>query len=198
MATRFADIKRGGELKKALDNYTTYLKDADSRQTSRFTGAGTPSTRGKSQSIGVRLFGTDIAAGSYVLSQVSKAALGAAGANFDTIADVGTGAAKRVEYTVDTDNVVAEPQGFKRPARLSVFKPSGEPSFYKQSKFTKLYYAKQPGKSYSTPFGRKFNVDGTTERFAQARVELIASLKGEAANQFPRVSIREEDYDGNA
>lgn len=198
MATRFSDIKRGGELKKALDNYTDYLKEAETRDSPRFTGAGTPGTRGKSQIVGVRLFGTDIAPGSYVLSRVSAAALGSSAANFDNITDIGTGTNKRVEYTIDAANVVGEPTGFKRAARLSVFKPSGEASFYKRSKFTKLFYAKKPGKSYSTPFGRQFSAAGTTERFATARAQIIASLKGDNANQFPRVSIREEDYDGNA
>lgn len=198
MGTRFSDIRRGGELKKALDNYVDYLQDTDNRNTSRFTGAGTPTTRGKSQSAGVRLFGTEIPAGSYVVSRVSEAALGASAANFDNIPDIGTGANQRVEYTIDPDDVVGEPTGFKRAARLTVFVPSGQPSFYKQSKFTKLYYVSTPGRQYSTPFGRQFSAAGTTERFADARAQIIAALKGDGANQFPRVSIREEDYDGNA
>ena len=198
MARRFSNIRKGGEYKKALDNYVDYLTNTDNRNTSRFTGAGTPGTRGKSQTVGVRLFGADITAGDYVVSTVPERGLGSTGANFDAIPDFGTGADKRAEYTIDPANVVGEPTGFNRPARLTVFLPSGGASTYAQSKFTKLYYAKKPGSSYTTPFGRKFSATGTTERFADARAQIIALLKGDGANQFPRVSIREEDYDGNA
>ena len=77
-----------------------------------------------------------------------------------------------------------------------MFKPTGEPAFYKQSKVTKLYYIKYPGANFSTPFGRILGAAGTNERFADARRAIIAQLKGDGPNQFPRVSIREEDYNG--
>jgi len=198
MAERFKNVKKGGELKKALDTYTQYLSDIGSRQTARTTGQGTPGTRGKSQPVGVRLFGTTMAAGKYVVSQVSEAALGTDGANFDTISGIGTGADKRAEYTVAPADVVAEPTGFKKAARLTVFVPGAGRSEYKRSKYTSLYYIKYSGKSFTTPFGRKANADGTNERFGDARAQMIAALKGDGAGQFRRVSIREEDYDGNA
>lgn len=198
MAKRFSNIKKGGEYKKALDSYTTYLTDLGSRTSARVTGSGTPGTRGKSQSAGVRLFASDIAAGKYVLAKVSEIALSAAGGNFDTIAGFGIGADKRVEYEVDAVDVVGEPEGYATPARLTVFKPGAGASVYKRSKYTGLWYIKYSGKSFSTPFGRKFNVDGTTERFATARAQIIASLKGNDAGQFPRISIREENFDANS
>ena len=198
MAERFKQVKKGGELKKALDTYTQYLSDANSRQTRRLTGQGTPGTRGKSQSVGIRLFGADMAADKYIISRVSEAALGASGANFDNVAGIGTGTDKRAEYTIDEADVVAEPTGFKKAARLTVFVPNAEASRYVRSKFTGLYYIKYGGKSFTTPFGRKQNVDGTTERFADARAQMLAALKGDGPGQFTRVSIREEDYDGNA
>ena len=161
MAERFKNVKKGGEYKKALDTYTTYLSDIGSRQTRRVTGQGTPGTRGKSQNAGVRLFGSTMGVDNYVLSQVSAAALGASGANFDNVADLGTGTAKRVAYAPAAANVVAEPTGFKKAARLTVFVPNAAPSTYKRSKFTSLYYIKYGGKSFTTPFGRKQNIDGT-------------------------------------
>ncbi len=198
MAQRFSNIKRGGEYKKALDNYTTYLSDLNTRSSSRVTGQGTPGTRGRTQAAGVRLFGADMDADKYIVSRVGEIALSASGAAFDTIADFGVGADKRVEYAVDAANVVGEPEGFAQPARLTVFKPGAGAATYKRSKFTGLYYIKYSGKSFTTPFGRKQNVAGTNERFGTARAQIIAALKGDGANQFPRVSIREENFDGNA
>lgn len=198
MAERFKNVKKGGEYKKALDTYTTYLSDIGSRQTARVTGQGAITPRGKSEQVGVRLFGTTMAAGSYVLSQVSEAALGASGANFDNVAGLGTGADKRAEYAPDAANVVAEPTGFKKAARLTVFVPGAGSATRKRSKYTGLYYIKYSGKNYTTPIGRKQNADGTNERFGDARAQILAALKGDGAGQFPRVSIREEDYDGNA
>jgi len=198
MANRFSNIKKGGEYKKALDAYTSYLTDLGTRQSARVTGQGTPGTRGKSQSAGVRVFGADMVAGKYINVRVSQLALGASAGNFDAIPGIGLGTDKRVEYNVEAADIVGEPEGFATPARLTVFRPGAGAAVYKRSKFTSLYYIKYSGKSFSTPFGRKFNVDGTTERFANARAQIIAALKGDGAGQFPRVSIKEENFDANS
>ncbi|NET38618.1 MAG: hypothetical protein F6K19_42605 [Cyanothece sp. SIO1E1] len=198
MADRFSRVLKGGELKRALDNYIGYLQDLDNRQTSRFTGAGTPQARAAAVSAGVRLFGADIPTGNYILTSAGSSGLGASAANFDGLADIGTGTDRRVVYdaSVDPNEVIAPPGSFKSPAKLSVFVPTGGASSYVRSKFTQLYYAKTPGRNYTTPIGRVIGVNGDLENFANARAQIKASLKGTGPGQFRRVSIREENYEG--
>lgn len=188
MGNRYSDIKKGGELKIALDNYVDYLTNPANRTTKRVTGGSYGGTKGAMIRIGIRPFGVPVAAGFYVINQVRAEALTTTGANFDGIADFGSGTDKRFEKTIDVTNIVAAPEGYV-PARVSAFKGVGAPT-YKQSKVTKLYYLHYPGKTWSCPFGRLMTALGDNELEQTVYNSVKEAVLAEAT--ITRVSIRDQ------
>lgn len=198
MGKRFSDVNRGGELKLALDNLTTYKTNAATRTTKRITGTGTPTRRLQTF---VKIFpfstaksGTDTVYPSY---RVKMDTLLATGATTTTPAPFATTEANNYYDTTITGSV-KPPTGFSA-ARLSTFQSTGNGA-YAQSKYTKLYYGKYPGKSYHYPIGRAKAGDQTLDE-KQVKEALITALAaslvtGVTAPNFRRISFKDEKMGG--
>lgn len=200
MGKRFSDVNRGGELKLALDNLTTYKTNAATRTTKRITGTGTP-TRRLQGNVKIYPFssaksGTDTVYPSYRV-KMSRSLFNGATLPVGAVAPFATTKANNY-YDETTTGAVKPPTGFSA-ARLSTFQSTGTGT-YAQSKYTKLYYGKYPGTSYHYPIGRpKAGDQALDER--QVKEALIAALNddlitGVTAPNFRRVSFKDEKMGG--
>lgn len=198
MTKRFSDVNRGGELKLALDNLTAYKTNAATRTTKRITGTGNPTRRSQ---VFVKIFPFSVGAlaggTTYESYRVKMNATLATGGTFTDPAPFATGTANNY-YDTDTTGTVKPPTGFSS-ARLSTFQSTGTGT-YAQSKYTKLYYGKYPGRSYHYPIGRAKTGDkGLDEK--QVKEALIAALNsslttGVTAPNFRRISFKDEKMGG--
>lgn len=193
MGNRYSDIRRGGELKQALDDYVQYLSNMQTRATKRQTGGTYAARPGEIVPVFLRPFGVPVANTDVVQNRANDTAF-AGPADLDGIPNFGTGADARFEHTTTTKTVVSAPKGFS-PARCTAFVRNGTPA-YVRSKVTKLYYIKYPGKSYAVPFGRQMNAAGDTEGAQEQEIyqnvkrDVLAAIT--PTNAGSRVSIKDE------
>lgn len=161
MPRRYTDIRRGGELKTALDNKTAWdLNTKGARTTKRLTG-GTGNRRAQ-EIVGIIPFTRKATAANAVLFLVSIQK-----ASFDDTASFGsTEARKYFDGTPAGGNKTydTKPSGFS-PARMTTFTSTatGTTFSYKQAKATKMWYPDRPGTRRHYPIGRLTSSPDTTD-----------------------------------
>lgn len=176
MARRYSQIKKGAEYEKALENYTTYLRNTDTRPTKRLQG-GARGNRRQTVAAAVRPFGAELASGVYLSTRVGQ----------ESLTTLGGQLASRV-FTQGAQLAGATKMAKFRPARVIAFRGSGAAT-YVPSKVTKLYYLKYEGDSYSAPFGA---TSDTEEEQAGGIAVKAAILTLFGAADIKRVSISPE------
>ena len=195
MGRRYSDIKRGGELKTALDNKTAWdLNTNGARKTKRLTG-GT-GTKRNLKTVSVIPFTTDgdlTPPTRYLVRMTAK--------SFDTSTGTAFAKTKADNYydTTPDASAVKPPSGF-RPARMSTFQTTGTGTTinYVQSKVTKLYYPQRLGDAYHYPIGRaKASPQTGDERSTKAALlaDLVTELNAVAGRS---VTFSDEKMGGNA
>ena len=174
MGRRYSDIKRGGELKTALDNKTAWdLNTNGARKTKRLTG-GTGTKRDQ-KTVAILPFSIKPASPptTYYLVKMG-------GKSFTTTGATAFGKTKADNYYDSTPTSVAgakrPPSGFS-PARLSTFQSTatGTTIDYVQAKATKLYYPKRTGDSFHYPIGRLLSAPDTADE-QETKTAITADL----------------------
>lgn len=153
MSRRYSDIKRGGELKTALDNKTAWdLNTNNARKTKRLVGGtGTSRVQKTVTIIPFSIKPATTAAVKYLVKIQGK--------SFDTTGGSAFAKAKADNYYDATPAGVGAaekpPTGF-RSARLITFQKTGTGTVvnYIQAKATKMYYPQRTGDSFYYPIGR--------------------------------------------
>lgn len=180
MTRRYSQIKKAAEYETALNNYTTYLKDAATRPTKRMQGGTKGASRPVSKAA-VSPFGMDSSASGKILVSIgdkSKTKLATAlGSTRLDLSNAGIAAANRLA-------------GF-RPAKVSAFEGS-DAATYVQSKVTKLYYLKYPGDSFNAPFGATADTEEIETAMGLVRAAVVAVLTGDVK----RISFSTEKVPG--
>ncbi len=180
---RYADIKRGGELKKGLENLIAYQTESlNNPQTVRggnITGktiTSRPRTR-----VAVLPFGVDTESSARYIVQASK----------ESIEKAGNTLGSRLTTNLANVTNVEKRRGFV-PAKIHFFEPdssSGSGASYKRSEKTGLYYINRDGKSYTVPFG----ATSESEEFATASAQVIAAIEKLLQNKdYVRVWVSNE------
>lgn len=151
MGRRYSDIRRGGELKTALDNKTAWdLNTNNARKTKRLTGGtGTKRDQKTVTIIPFSIKPATTAAVKYLVKIQGK--------SFTTSGGSAFGKAKADNYYDSTGITNAEkpPSGFSA-ARMTTFQSTatGTTINYIQAKATKLYYPERKGDRFHYPIGR--------------------------------------------
>lgn len=175
MTNRFSQVKRGAEYKKALDNYTDYLKNAETRPTKRLQG-GVRTSRRQLVERAVRPFGMDLSGDETVLVKASQASI------------TGIGAAVGSRLIVPSTTTNASKLSKFKPARVSAFRGTGAAT-YVQSKVTKLFYLKYTGDSFGLPFGALTEAEEEATGAKTIRTAIIAAF---GAADVKRISFSPE------
>lgn len=174
MATRYSDINRGAELKKAQEALENYRKN---KTTKKLTG-GTVSRKVARTTVTVKPFDGD-----YTKPLIVTATQNSSEKLSSLIAG-------RIDSTASALATGTRIQNF-RPARIHYFSPDGSNAIYVQSKATSLYYIKYPGQSYSMPFGAQ---SANEEEKIGSAVVKQAVLAYENLKEYRRAWITSEKY----
>jgi hypothetical protein len=179
MGRRYTDIRRGGELKTALENKTAYdLNTKGARTTKRLTG-GTGTTR-PTEKVGIYPFTRKTGETPVLyLVRIQKASL-------DATATVGYDEfAKYYDKTPTAAKKLFEspPSGFSAArATISVLKNPEATTFqYKQAKATKLYYPNKESTRRHYPIGRLNTAPDTADEVEVKRA-LLSTLATNLGN----------------
>ena len=170
------DAARIEERQKALENYIDYIQTLDNRETFRTTGQGTYQPRGTLQRIALTPFGFDLPAATFALAYLSDKA--------KTKLATPLGARIKVDPaslsgSLKLDDFI--------PAKVVLFEGSTN-VITKRSKFTKLYYRKHQGDTYTSSFGA--SSDG--EEFADGAAAAKAAVLAAATSPYKKVYVKPE------
>lgn len=177
MPSLLRNAARIEEQQQALENYIDYVKNIQNRPTFGSTGQGNYSPRGRLRRIALRPFSLDLPAGNYAEAFVSDRAFGQLSAT--------VGARIKTDATALGS---AFPLRKFKPAKLVFFNGSGALQTTR-SKFTKLYYRKRQGTSYTISFGQA----SAGETFAEGAAALMTAMAA-ANTENNRVWVQPEKY----
>lgn len=175
---RYSDIRRGGELKYALDNWVKHMTDYENRE----SNIGQGKERGTQKTLFVVPFMKDL-----TLDQVVE--VGATADQFAVLKefiDAADGA--EVLDAVGSKTPVTI-KGF-RPARVTWFRNATKTKTVATSKITKLKYLKYAGTRYASPFGRKSDTSDQLDAYNSIRT----GLKAKEGFAVSRVSLVREKF----
>ena len=175
---RYSDIRRGGELKYALDNWITHMTDYESRD----SGIGQGQERGEQSTVYVVPFMKDLTLDQVVEVSVTATHLSAL-RSYIASAD----GAEVIEAIGTKTPIVIK--GF-RPARVTWFRNATKVKSVQTSKVTKLKYLKYEGDRSACPFGRQTDSDDQQDAYNAVR----AQLKAEAGLAVNRISLVRERF----
>ncbi len=178
MAKRYRDIRRGNQLKNALDKYVTYLQ----------TLGDAPPNIGSKGPIAPRILVEIEPFGLKSGQAPIKALVRASGDDYATLG---------VLFAAETDSKVTVPptadairrDGFV-PARISAFLHPTKTMTPKTSGITGQSYAKYAGKSRRCPFGRNAATDELFTSFALITTRFHAEFG--TTNEMRRISLQVE------
>jgi hypothetical protein len=174
MAGRFSDIKRGGDLKKKLDKYVTYLQNPPARR------LNTQGDRKPSTVVYLTPFSLDVGTTQVVSVDANRDGY----TLLAPFVNQGTGSA----ITNDKDGKTVKDVGRFRAAKVNVFQNPTKTKTTPNSKFTGEPYLKYAGNSYSCPFGRKAASDDIQDAFSDVKA-ILRQRQGLLVN---RVSLQIE------
>jgi hypothetical protein len=172
---RFSDIRRGGELKQALDSYVQYLQNPPARQ------INSRGDRDPSITAYVTPFGFDIEADEVV--EVSANEQG-----FNRLQAIVNGAGTGAQVSNALGSASVTQVGRFRPARVTTFENGTKTKTVERSRYTNQQYLKYAGDRFSCPFGRNTATDDIDDAYQQIR----AALKARAGLAVNRVSLSPE------
>lgn len=197
MSRRYSDIKRGGELKTALDNKTAWdLNTNGARKTKRLTGGtGTSRVQKTVTIIPFSIKPATTAAVKYLVKIQGK--------SYDTSGGSAFGKAKADNYydaTPEGVGVAEKPPSGFRAARMSTFQKTGTGTVvtYVQAKATKLYYPQRTGDSFHYPIGRLTATPDSADEVdvkKSIRADLLSDLNAVAGRS---LTFRDEKAGGEA
>lgn len=175
---RYSDIRRGGELKYALDNWINHMTDYENRE----SGIGQGQERGAQATVYVVPFMKDLTLDEVVEVNVTATHL----ADLRTYITAADGAEVIEAIGSKTPITVT---GF-RAARVTWFRNANKVKTVATSKVTKLKYLKYAGDRSACPFGRAADSDDQQDAFNAVR----AQLKAQAGLAVNRVSLVREKF----
>lgn len=173
--SRYRDIKRGAQLKQALDNYIQHIGTPRDPN----VGSGTP--RGPQQVLYIQPFGQDLPLNSRVQTRASQDSWAA----LSQFIVAGNGA--EAETAIET-NTVVDLNKF-RPARVVWFRNATRTVTVARSAVTNQQYLKYNGDRSSVPFGRAAADDDQMDVFNAIKADILTTNNTLEIN---RVSLTRE------
>lgn len=174
---RFSDIKRGAQLKTALDRYIEHIQTAGTRP----RRIGQYGARNLTTYLYFKPFTIDVAADEVVVARCTPES----DTKLRTIVD-GVAAAS-VSSSLGANSVVSLPKF--RAARIVYFENGTRSVQVTSSQITGQEYLKYAGERFSLPFGAAADTDDMMDAFAQAKA---AILEANSAAEVKRVSLTRE------
>lgn len=175
---RYTDIRRGAQLKFALDNYVDYLQNLGQGE----SGIGQGTERGAQSTVYVVPFGKDVTLDTIVETRVTATHLTALKESIDTSTEAEI-------LDAAGNKTVSKIHGF-RPARIVWFRNTAKQKTVETSKVTKLKYLKYAGDRFSAPFGRKTDNSDQVDAYNSIR----SILKAKSDYAVNRVSLVRERF----